>query len=104
MSSTNISVTDHSPYALGPRGAKEPRYLQGEEIGGGAFGVVWKAVDLHDGKAMAVKRFHSLEGKRGYYALREINNLLKIHSPNQPEAVSIDRLSHILTFTLSPSS
>ncbi len=97
--------TDRGSTTFGPRGVRESRYMQGEDIGAGAFGTVWKAVDLRDGKAMAVKRFHTLEGKRRTYALREVNNLLKMHAPNQLKHVGLGRSpGHVPTFNFSSSS
>ena len=64
------------------------RYLEGELLGSGAFGLVRRAVNIRDGTPMAVKRFHSLEGKGHIMAVREINNMLKVSSNNQRKHVS----------------
>ena len=65
---------------FGPLGSKEPRYIKGENLGLGAFGSVFRAVDIRNGELMAVKRFHTLEGIAGTYAMREIQNLESIQS------------------------
>lgn len=72
----------HQHHQLGPlRSVYDPskiRYIMGDELGRGAFGTVTRAVDICTGSAMAVKRFHSLEGKRHILAIREVNNMLKL--------------------------
>ena len=75
-------ASDTSLLTLGPWGAKgdRHRYIQGEVIGMGACGHVWKAVDLRDGKALAVKRFFTLEGKRHEFARREVHSMIKIQN------------------------
>jgi len=66
------------PTELGPRGSPEFRYIRGEEVGQGAFGTVHKAVNVRDGKAIAVKRLGGLEGRKRLFAQREVVNLLRI--------------------------
>ncbi|OAA56157.1 Protein kinase-like domain protein [Niveomyces insectorum RCEF 264] len=58
------------------------RYLLGDFLGSGGFAAVWKAADVRSGKAMAVKRFNSMEGKGHVYAIREVNNMLTLSRNN----------------------
>ncbi|KAK0705877.1 kinase-like domain-containing protein [Lasiosphaeria miniovina] len=67
------------PYTVGPRNSRAKKYVQGEKVGGGAYGNVWWAMDVTDGKLMAVKKFHSLSGKNLEFATREVANLFKIN-------------------------
>lgn len=70
------------PYTLGPRPTRAKRYLQGERVGGGSFGTVWSVLDITTGSVMAVKKFHSLSGKRLEFATREVANLFRINEDN----------------------
>ena len=64
---------------LGPIESPVARYIRGREIGAGAFGVVFRAVNLENGEPMAVKRFHQTDGRSKIYARREVANLKKIN-------------------------
>ncbi|KAK3343493.1 kinase-like domain-containing protein [Lasiosphaeria hispida] len=68
------------PYSLGPRQARHRRYVQKDEVGGGAYGSVVSALDITNGRLMAVKRFHNLSGKNLVFATREMANLFKINN------------------------
>ncbi|KJR82100.1 uncharacterized protein SPSK_03194 [Sporothrix schenckii 1099-18] len=76
-------LTQH-PNQFGPESfdTTKARYIQGQVLGMGGFGLVRKAVNIHSGHAMAVKRFYNLEGKGHIMAIREINNMLKLSSNN----------------------
>lgn len=47
------------PYTMGPSSDRSKRYLQGDMVGGGAYGTVWWVLDATSGKLMAVKKFHT---------------------------------------------
>ena len=68
---------------FGPNGSKEPRYIRGDELGTGAYGSVYRAVDIVNGDLMAVKRFHALDNNPDNYAKREVKNLMLIHREAQ---------------------
>lgn len=73
--------------------ASKARYVEGELLGSGAFGFVRRAVNIRNGTPMAVKRFHSLEGKGHVMAVREINNMLKVSSNNRKKH---EHILHVL--------
>jgi hypothetical protein len=77
-------------YQLEPRNkkSKEKRYIQGEMIGGGTYGTVWWALDVHTGKVMAVKKFHNLQDKNLDFAKREVENLKTINKKSSISHVS----------------
>jgi hypothetical protein len=64
----------------GPINGNSMKYVQGEKIGGGAFGNVFKALDVHTGELIAVKKMHNLDGKNLEFANREIRHLNQIQS------------------------
>ncbi|KAK0705655.1 kinase-like domain-containing protein [Lasiosphaeris hirsuta] len=68
------------PYSVGPRHARHRRYVQKDRVGGGAYGTVFSALDVNNGRLMAVKRFHNLSGKNLVFATREMANLFKINN------------------------
>ncbi|KAK3320402.1 kinase-like domain-containing protein [Cercophora scortea] len=67
------------PYIMGPRQMRNKRYVQGERVGGGAYGNVWWALDSTTGEIMAIKKFHNLSGKNLEFATREVANLFLIN-------------------------
>ncbi len=79
------------PNHFGPEGGEynpaEARYALGETLGHGAFGIVSKTVNLHSGKAMAVKRYINLYDRGHVMAIREINNMLKLSKNNTKQHV-----------------
>ncbi len=85
-------------YVVGPRLSKTKKYLQGEKVGGGAYGVVWWAMDLTTGGLMAVKKFHNLSGKNLEFATREVANMFRINKNDSIKHVCGDPL-----FLTSPS-
>jgi hypothetical protein len=78
---------NHGPN-FGPWESKEPRYVMGDKLGAGGFGVVFKAIDLRNGRVMAVKKLHSMEGKKKVYADREVCFQLKMNARDQIQNVS----------------
>lgn len=82
-------LTQH-PNQFGPEtfDTTKARYIQGQVLGMGGFGLVRKAVNIHNGQAMAVKRFYNLEGRGHVMAIREVNNMLKLSSNNAKKHVS----------------
>lgn len=76
------------PYIMGPRNSKVKKYLQGDKVGGGAYGNVWKVLDVTNGSLMAVKKFHNLSGKNLEFATREVANLFKINKDKSIRHVS----------------
>jgi serine/threonine protein kinase len=83
------------PYRTGPRKSRQKKYVQVERIGGGGFGHVWLVVDAHTGGLMAVKKFHSLEGRNLEFATREVDNLFRI---NRTSAIHHDHILEILGY------
>nr|CAB3461587.1 unnamed protein product [Digitaria exilis] len=65
------------------------RYLKGENVGEGTYGVVNKAVDTKTGKIVAIKRIRIGEHKEGvnFTALREIKLLKELKDPNIIELI-----------------
>jgi len=76
------------PYLMGPRNSRVKKYLQGNKVGGGAYGNVWKVLDVTTGELMAVKKFHNLSGKNLEFATREVANLFKINKDKSIRHVS----------------
>jgi len=66
-------------YRTGPQEARRKRYIEGEKVGGGSFGSVWRVMDVHTGGLMAVKKFHNMDGRNLEFATREITNLFRIN-------------------------
>lgn len=79
------------PNQFGPESCSTDkfRYIQGEILGVGTFGLVQRTVNIHNGKAMAVKRFLNLEGKRHIMAIREANNMSKLANSGSKKCVSL---------------
>lgn len=69
----------NDPYSVGPPSHRRKRYLKGDWLGGGAYGTVWRALDVNSGELIAVKSFHHLKGKNLEFAKREVENLVKIN-------------------------
>jgi serine/threonine protein kinase len=67
------------PYRTGPRKNREKKYVQIKKVGGGRYGHVWQVMNAHTGELMAVKKFHSLEGRHLELATREVDNLFRIN-------------------------
>jgi serine/threonine protein kinase len=86
---------------VGPKHGHK-KYVQGERIGGGAFGSVFRALDVHNGRMIAVKRMHDLDGKNMEFANREIRNLSKIAKSELYNHVKCFRLT--LALLLVPRS
>jgi len=82
---------------FGPMGSdSQPRYVRVAELGTGAFGSVYKAVNIANGEYFAVKRFHNLEGSAESYAKREVQNLKAIHRGTQKQhAVGLLNPTHM---------
>ena len=92
------------PLTMGPRHSRTKKYIQGDKVGGGAYGTVWWAVDATQGTLMAVKKFHNLSGKNLEFATREVANLFRINKSTSIQHVSgllSSRLSRNLSLTLS---
>jgi len=66
------------PYMMGPTYAKHKRYIEGDRVGGGAYGSVFWALDATSGQIVAVKRFHNMMGKNSEFAAREVANLSRV--------------------------
>jgi hypothetical protein len=77
------------PYAVGPRDSKTKKYIEGKRVGGGAYGTVWWAMDITNGTIIAVKKFHSLTGKRLEFATREVANMFRINKSKSIHHVSL---------------
>ena len=71
-----------------PFDLKKARYIQGQYLGSGGFGFVRRCVDVYTGQAMAIKRYHNLQGRRHAMAIREVNNMLKLSENNAKQHVS----------------
>jgi hypothetical protein len=78
----------HEPYTMGPRSSRTKRYLVGGEVGAGSYGTVLWALDATNGKIIAVKKFHKLQGKNLEFATREIANLFRINKDDSIKHVS----------------
>lgn len=72
------SLDKSQPYIVGPRNSRTKKYVQGDKVGGGAYGDVYWVVDVTNGELMAVKKFRNLSGKNLDFATREVANLFKI--------------------------
>ncbi|KAK3936790.1 Serine/threonine-protein kinase KIC1 [Diplogelasinospora grovesii] len=83
------------PYTMGPRNARVKKYVQGEKVGGGAYGTVWWVLDVTNGSIMAVKKFHNLSGKNLEFATREVANLFRI---NQDRTIQHEHILKILDY------
>lgn len=75
-------------YRTGPRKSRQKRYLEGDKVGGGSYGNVFWAMDVHTGCVMAVKRFHNMQGKHLEFATREITNMFRISRTSSIHHVS----------------
>lgn len=84
-----------SPYVVGPRKSRNKKYLQGDKVGGGTYGTVFKALNVHTGELMAVKKFHNLEGKNLDFATREVANLFRI---NKSTSIHHNNILEILDY------
>ncbi|KAH8904087.1 kinase-like protein, partial [Coniochaeta sp. PMI_546] len=78
-------------YRTGPR--NRAKYIEGDKVGGGSYGTVFWAMDVHTGGLIAVKRFHNLEGKHLEFATREITNMFRI---NRASSIHHDHIVEIL--------
>ncbi|KAK1827034.1 Serine/threonine-protein kinase KIC1 [Podospora conica] len=87
------SFPKEEPYTVGPRDSKTKKYIDGGKVGGGAYGTVWWAVDITNGTIIAVKKFHSLSGKRLEFATREVANMFRI---NKSKSIHHDHILQIL--------
>lgn len=76
------------PYIVGPRRSRTKKYVQGERVGGGAYGDVWWVMDITNGELMAVKKFRNLSGKNLDFATREVANLFRIKKDKSIHHVS----------------
>ena len=76
------SFAKEEPYAMGPRNSKTKKYIEGEKVGGGAYGTVWWAMDITNGSIIAVNKFHNLSGKGLEFATREVANMFRINKSN----------------------
>ncbi|KAK3386441.1 kinase-like domain-containing protein [Podospora didyma] len=79
----------NGPYMMGPRKSQTKRYVEGDKVGGGAYGNVWWALDVVNGTLMAVKKFHNMSGKPLEFATREVANLFKINNDTSIQHVHI---------------
>ncbi|KAH8881230.1 kinase-like protein [Thozetella sp. PMI_491] len=70
------------PYRTGPRKSRVKKYIEGEKVGGGAYGIVFWVIDTATGGRMAVKKFHNLSDKNLEFATREVKNLFKVNESN----------------------
>jgi len=77
-----------SPYVVGPGNSKSKKYVQVGRVGGGAYGTVFKVIDVSNGSFMAVKKFHNLSGKNLDFATREVANLFRINKDTSIQHVS----------------
>ncbi|PWA95061.1 Protein kinase, ATP binding site-containing protein [Artemisia annua] len=70
-----------------------------KEVGNGTFGVVWQALNMHNGEVVAIKKM-----KRKYYSweecinLREVKSLRKMNHPNIVKLNEVIRENDILYF------
>ncbi|XP_076882177.1 cyclin-dependent kinase F-4-like isoform X2 [Bidens hawaiensis] len=70
-----------------------------KEVGNGTFGVVWRAINKHNGEVVAIKKM-----KRNYYSweeclnLREVKSLRKMNHANIVELKEVIRENNILYF------
>ncbi|CAH1451740.1 unnamed protein product [Lactuca virosa] len=75
------------------------RYKIIKEVGNGTFGVVWRALNKHNGEVVAIKKM-----KRKYYSweecinLREVKSLRKMNHPNIVKLKEVIRENDILYF------
>nr|XP_043627867.1 cyclin-dependent kinase F-4-like isoform X2 [Erigeron canadensis] len=75
------------------------RYNIIEEVGNGTFGVVWRALNKHNGEVVAIKKM-----KRKYYSweecinLREVKSLRKMNHPNIVKLKEVIRENDVLYF------
>ncbi|XP_024985869.1 cyclin-dependent kinase F-4-like isoform X1 [Cynara cardunculus var. scolymus] len=75
------------------------RYNIIKEVGDGTFGVVWRALNKHNGEVVAIKKM-----KRKYYSweecinLREVKSLRKMNHPNIVKLKEVIRENDILYF------
>ncbi|KAK1436000.1 hypothetical protein QVD17_01774 [Tagetes erecta] len=75
------------------------RYKIIKEVGDGTFGVVWRALNTHNGEVVAIKKM-----KRKYYSweecmnLREVKSLRKMNHPNIVKLKEVIRENNILYF------
>ncbi|KAI3792840.1 hypothetical protein L2E82_06731 [Cichorium intybus] len=75
------------------------RYKIIKEVGNGTFGVVWRALNKHNGEVVAIKKM-----KRKYYSweecinLREVKSLRKLNHPNIVKLKEVIRENDILYF------
>jgi len=83
------SLDSDQPFTVGPRKASTKKYIEGERIGGGAYGAVWACIDITTGTWMAVKKFHNLTGKNLEFATREVANLFRINKDRSIQHVSL---------------
>jgi hypothetical protein len=80
-------------YRTGPQRSPRKRYIEGDVIGGGGFGQVCWAMDVHSGSLMAVKKFHNMDGKNSEFAKREIKNMFHINKTSSIHHVCRGSLS-----------
>ncbi|KAM0046477.1 putative protein-serine/threonine kinase CMGC-RCK family [Helianthus debilis subsp. tardiflorus] len=75
------------------------KYTIIKEVGNGTFGVVWQALNKHNGELVAIKKM-----KRKYYSweecmnLREVKSLRKMNHPNIVKLKEVVRENNILYF------
>lgn len=78
---------------------KMDKYKIIKEVGSGTFGVVWQALNMHNGEVVAIKKM-----KRKYYSwaecinLREVKSLRKMNHPNIVKLNEVIRENDVLYF------
>ncbi|KAK0642929.1 kinase-like domain-containing protein [Cercophora newfieldiana] len=95
LSEALYGFNKEDPYIVGPRHSRTKKYVQGEKVGGGAYGDVWSVLDITNGERMAVKKFRNLSGKNLDFATREVANLFRI---NKDKSIHHDHILEIFDY------